>query len=360
MGVVVVAVVGLLWRFHGLALPLEGESLQEESGGLERQGFRFGARQTRWGMVVHLGTPHAGDDKFCWLCTADKSGNPWNDFANASGNPNHWSKHERGFVPNHPLFTTWGVSIHCLAIDVMHTVDLGVAGHAVANLLYELIYEELGGRVSDRVRIVWTRIQEIYGELGLPHRLSNFRLSMFVKDPDSPHSDYPVLSHSIKAAEAKSLARVCFVLSKEFQAKAPAGGDTRLRTRTLMFKNLIRFYDVVSDAGQFLTANECARLKAAVDGFLVTYQSLAQKAYASAKFKYSLVNKHHMFFHVAAQTPLNPRWVWCYQPEDWQRFITRCGAACAVGSSIYSVPLKLCQRVRLGRHNSDWRRSHFP
>ena len=70
---------------------------------------------------------------------------------------------------------------------------------------------------------------------------------MFIPDPDSPHADFPALSHIIKAAEAKSLARVGLVLAREFQESAPDGGDTRLRTRTLMFKHLICFYDVVSD-----------------------------------------------------------------------------------------------------------------
>eukprot|EP00959_Pyramimonas_sp_CCMP1952_P075516 1578416-Pyramimonas_sp.AAC.1 len=92
----------------------------------------------------------------------NKTDNPWNDFANASNDPNHWSRHERGCVSFHPLFTTWGVTLQCLAIDVMHAVDLGVAGHAVVNLLYELMHGELGGLISDRVRIVWTRVQEIY------------------------------------------------------------------------------------------------------------------------------------------------------------------------------------------------------
>eukprot|EP00959_Pyramimonas_sp_CCMP1952_P062208 1300414-Pyramimonas_sp.AAC.1 len=88
---------------------------------------------------------------------------------------------------------------------------------------------------------------------------------MFIRDPDSPHADYPVLSHSIKAAEAKSLAGVGLAPSREFQESAPGGGGARLRRRTLMFKHLIRFYDVVSAGGQFLSSSECDRLKAAVD-----------------------------------------------------------------------------------------------
>eukprot|EP00959_Pyramimonas_sp_CCMP1952_P259433 5424147-Pyramimonas_sp.AAC.1 len=64
------------------------------------------------------------------------------------------------------------------------------------------------GRIADRVSRLWARMQEIYDEQNLPHRSSNFKLSMFLKDKDSPRGEYPVLAHSIKAAEARTLGRV--------------------------------------------------------------------------------------------------------------------------------------------------------
>ena len=33
-----------------------------------------------------LGMPYPGDDRFCWLCTADKDTNPWNNFSDV-GDP---------------------------------------------------------------------------------------------------------------------------------------------------------------------------------------------------------------------------------------------------------------------------------
>ena len=34
-------------------------------------------------FASHLGMPYPGDDHFCWLCTCDKLGNPFNNFQEA-------------------------------------------------------------------------------------------------------------------------------------------------------------------------------------------------------------------------------------------------------------------------------------
>ena len=57
------------------------------------------------------------------------------------GRPHHWMRHERTDYPlTCPLFFCWGVTLHTLALDILHTVDLGVCGHAVANLLWEIVF----------------------------------------------------------------------------------------------------------------------------------------------------------------------------------------------------------------------------
>eukprot|EP00959_Pyramimonas_sp_CCMP1952_P186220 3894007-Pyramimonas_sp.AAC.1 len=68
------------------------------------------------------------------------------------------------------------------------------------------------------------------------------------------------------------------------------------------------------------------------------------------KLKWSIVNKHHFTYHLVRQVPLNPKYVWCYQAEDYQRFVTRVGSASAVGSSSMSVSTKVAERMRCGRH----------
>ena len=87
-----------------------------------------------------------------------------------------------------------------LSLDIMHTIELGVCGHAVANLFHEIVCEQEHGTISSIISRLWQRIREIYAEEGVDHCLSNFKFSLFVKDKDSPHSKFPELSSAVKAA----------------------------------------------------------------------------------------------------------------------------------------------------------------
>eukprot|EP00959_Pyramimonas_sp_CCMP1952_P289682 6058463-Pyramimonas_sp.AAC.1 len=118
--------------------------------------------------------PAAGSDEFCWLCPCNKTTNPFNNF---SGDfPGHWKHLRRHYVPNHPLYQIWGVSPDTLALDWMHTMDIGVSGHSIANLFYEVVFEELAGPRPQRVERLWRRIQEIYSEDGVSHKLGSFKM----------------------------------------------------------------------------------------------------------------------------------------------------------------------------------------
>ncbi|CAK0899744.1 unnamed protein product, partial [Prorocentrum cordatum] len=232
--------------------------------------------------------------------------------------PNHWKFHERVYRVTHPIYDIWGVTLRSLALDTMHCMDLGVTGHACANMLYEVVFEHEHGTRSAILARLWARIQDIYRVAGLDHRISVLRLGTFVKNKDSPHSDYPILSRTIKAAEARHLATVCYQLSKDYE------DDTQIRkTRTLCFKSLCQIYQIIADGDMFLSDAQCQQLIRSADNFLTCYQALSRDALDQRKLKWSIVNKHHFAWHLVRQTPLNPKNVWCYQAEDYQRFVTR-------------------------------------
>eukprot|EP00959_Pyramimonas_sp_CCMP1952_P234747 4904920-Pyramimonas_sp.AAC.1 len=86
----------------------------------------------------------------------------------------------------------------------------------------------------------------------------------------------------------------------------------------------------------FLSAAECATPQRSSDNFLVRYHALSGRAMDDGKLKWSIVNKHHFTYHLVRQVTLNPKYVWCYQAEDYQRFVTGVGSASAVGSSSMS------------------------
>eukprot|EP00959_Pyramimonas_sp_CCMP1952_P079426 1660002-Pyramimonas_sp.AAC.1 len=82
----------------------------------------------------------------------------------------------RDYVFVHALFTVWGVRAATIAIDLMHTGDLGIVSHLVGNTLYEIVYEQIDKSPKDAVSDVWKRIKQIYDELGITaNRLTSIR-----------------------------------------------------------------------------------------------------------------------------------------------------------------------------------------
>ena len=97
-----------------------------------------------------------------------------------------------------------------LHIDVMHTMDLGITEHVVANTLFTIVYQDMPGRgpaaKEQCFNQIWVKIQEAYSRLGLEYKLSKLTLQNIVTDVESPFVDYPKLKR-VKAAECKRLFR---------------------------------------------------------------------------------------------------------------------------------------------------------
>eukprot|EP00959_Pyramimonas_sp_CCMP1952_P041206 861898-Pyramimonas_sp.AAC.1 len=110
--------------------------------------------------------------------------NPYNNFNGDS--PHHWRHHSREYRVEHPLFVIWGVSLASLALDRMHAMDLGCTGHSIANLFFEIVFEEADVPRVLRVERPWHRIQELYSEESVEHRLGSFMIGLFVVDLDAP------------------------------------------------------------------------------------------------------------------------------------------------------------------------------
>ena len=77
----------------------------------------------------------------------------------------------------------------------LHVVDLGVAKHILANILFHLVYTDCLGNMSvaAKLAIVWREILEIYRRDSPPSPLTNLTLSMFCKE-EGPFSEFPVMS----------------------------------------------------------------------------------------------------------------------------------------------------------------------
>ncbi len=78
---------------------------------------------------------------------------------------------------------------------------------------------------------------------------------------------------------------------------------------------------------------------------------LAKEANDRGKMIWSLVNKHHFFYHVGQQAAFgNPTFVWCYMSEDYVGGVSKAGHGAAVGSGICIVVRKIAERIRIVRH----------
>ena len=124
------------------------------------------------------------------------------------------------------------------------------------------------------------------------------------------------------------------------------------RMRSMMLGHLCTYYDCMDTSGMYMT-KECAdTLQHSVEHALIFYHALSSYAtHSEKKYKWSIVNKHHMWWHIAEGARfLNPRWSWCYMGEDFMRHITRIATTTMMGSGILSLSQKLCERWRIGRY----------
>ena len=123
-----------------------------------------------------------------------------------------------------------GVNHFMVQLDVLHTNDHGVSPHVFAGCLYTLVYEQLPGTPKDNMARIWSDIQEFYDALGTRERLQTLSMKMW-HDPEKPHSDYPKLSNTLKAAETRALAPVMFQLFVRYDDKSDVARFRRITGR---------------------------------------------------------------------------------------------------------------------------------
>ena len=60
-----------------------------------------------------------------------------------------------------------------MALDLMHTCDLGLLLHFFGSVLHNIVYDAtLGTNQNVRCQVLWLRIQNLYKELQTPTRLT--------------------------------------------------------------------------------------------------------------------------------------------------------------------------------------------
>ena len=295
-----------------------------------------------------LGTPAMSASSFCWRCKCDRANKPWNDFRPSA----EWRKTlltsaELNKLQLHcPLFGYAGITPAMIHLDFMHTLDLGVTEHVIANILWTIIYQDMPGRGKEAMKKnfneVWLMIQEAYKVQQLSHRLTSFSLQC-ITDVDSPNGDYPSLKR-VKAAECRHLLKALEPVVEKYTT-----ASTLHQHRFGLYVALKQIYDEVESSNRFL--NDPHGFASHVQKFQLHYQFLARKAMEQGQKQWSVVNKFHFLEHVLDQAKFeNPTVFWAYSGEDYVGKISRLAHMCAFGKPSHEMLVSLFGRYRIGLH----------
>lgn len=304
-----------------------------------------------WGVLgdneffqVELGCPHHACTEpraCCHLCSCGKS-----------SKDNHWFNWEGLWVgsasrhePKHPINAIRGWTPWHFVMDWLHCVDLGVASHAVGNILFEVVFQKLKSctRAVATSRIALF-LAEHPAEQGSD--FDSLELKHFC-NPGRPHQDSPE-THFLKAAQVRGLVHRVHLLFQQYASNTQAD-----RQMLLMIQCLDTVYQIMHSASMFFSGEEYRAFRQAGLQFLASYSWLNKKM-GPQRFKE--VPKFHYFFHLLEQSRyLNPRTGWCYGGEDLVGKISALAHSCTRGTASHMVVSKMMDKYLIAKH-LEWAR----
>ena len=194
----------LVWSFEAMAqgkMPVSGPKggslplwLQNQKGKQMPKGMVYAITGDLEFYYSEFGLPRPNQEHPCAWCRCNQGSRPWNDFRSTAA----W----RGklltpaelceSLGGHKIFGVSGVNPLAISLDTLHTIDLGVACHAIGNLLWEICESKAGNRDTSMAELN-KEIQEIYTKLNIPsgQRVGHLKW----KDLAKSNSEYPVLKH---------------------------------------------------------------------------------------------------------------------------------------------------------------------
>eukprot|EP00974_Lingulodinium_polyedra_P122812 11184297-Lingulodinium_polyedra.AAC.1 len=173
-------------------------------------------------------------------------------------------------VLHHPINDIVGWTAWHYMVDWLHTVDLGIASHACANVLFNIIYDKMAhmSRATACARVV-SRLLTHQSE----HGTGFDRLDLHnITEPARPHKVYPCMRH-LKAAQVRNLVPKLAATFREF-----AGPSAYDAFQMEMMSALAKIYDIMHSAGVVLSASEFSSFRKAAFTFLEAYVALAEEA----------------------------------------------------------------------------------
>ena len=235
-----------------------------------------------------------------------------------------------------PIWNISGVSKFTVALDLMHTADLGVYQHFLASCLHTLLCDSgLRGSLSEREAELWGHMRQSYSVERASTRITVLSRSLWC-DVQRPHATWPILK--TKAAETRCLLKPVLDLCVRYNTGTP-----RDQARVTAAQHLFRWQTTISGASNFLSDDEHRSAMRSLWGFMQQYHSLSFDAERREVKVFHMVNKFHMLVHLTACAKhMNPILAQTYGFEDLMGRMKRIAVAsksglkaCMVSSSMF-------------------------
>ena len=267
-------------------------------------------RANSWGLPSYNGLEP------CTECCANRGAVPWTDLtAQALWRPTHLSAaayFARARLPLHPLVCSSFAWRYFCPLDNMHISDCNGVAHIIAgSVIRPLVLNEgrLGRNQQERLNSINERLAAFYNARPGWHRMPKLRLNNLVAD-----GWCELNGQTVKAANTRALTPFLVELAEEFY-NDEADEYQRLVLRTVRAFN--RFYELMYEAGVFMSASEVSELRRALLRLGASVMQLRELARQRRLLAWRITPKMHMVQHVAALAALiNPRFVQNYCEES--------------------------------------------
>lgn len=208
-------------------------------------------------------------------------------------------------------------------VDVLHTVDQGVASHIIANIMwvFAVVRGVLGAtNQADRVKKLHAHMQSWYKATREDTRVQG-KLSV---ERIRTQGNWPKLK--AKAAATRHLAKYALSLVQEF-----GGASVEDRRMLAVCQLLVRFYAMLDTESHFLSASARIELPKLGQQLVGLYTALATDAKERGLKLWKLMPKLHRFQHLCEWQSLshgNPRYCWTYADEDLAGAMAEVASSC--------------------------------
>lgn len=255
------------------------------------------------------GMTHFNSNDVCGLCEANDSSHPHTDNGRGAAwrdssytNDAYVAKFRR---PLHALVRHEWFSKYSYRLDVMHLADHhGVANHVVGNVFYAQICDPAGPLPGNsqqaRLDFLNDDIRGYNSLRAVQSRLPRLKMDNIIV------GDFPELRGTlVKAANSRQVVPYAVDLAR--RARAKTGTDPSKHAFKCV-DTLHRIYDLLYNAGTFLTPDEKRELERLCFKMGIHYQWLAVNAADNRQLRWKQNPKHHLWFgHLTEQAQLiNP------------------------------------------------------